>query len=146
MIIRLVRQPEPILDFWEPYVKLCRGGGWGAETHLSVFEIIFESKGAPGVSRALHSLRILRIGRIGSEGSGRNVGSWNFQLYSCCRAVYAGFNTQRGVYTSTILYFPLDLQFTTAQACFCKDVYHVFYKKLLIYLRFTWRQDMKKLC
>ncbi len=29
-------------------------------------EIIFESKGAPGVSGALHSLCILRIGRIGS--------------------------------------------------------------------------------
>ncbi len=40
MLLR-VRRSElhsvPILDFWGPYTKLCRVGGGGNETHLSVF-------------------------------------------------------------------------------------------------------------
>ncbi len=28
------------------------------------------------------------------------------------------------------VFFPLDLHFATTQACFCKDIKHVFYKNL----------------
>ncbi len=48
-------------------------------------------------------------------------------------AISTGFKAQRGAYTSSILslsFFPLDLHFATTQACFCKDIKHVFYKNL----------------
>ncbi len=32
--------PVPILDFWGPYAKLCRGGMRMDETHLSVFHSV----------------------------------------------------------------------------------------------------------
>ncbi len=45
-------------------------------------------------------------------------------------AVSATFKTQRGMCTSSIMCFPLDLHFATPQACICKDVQHVFCKSV----------------
>ncbi len=89
-------------------------------------------------------------------GSGRYAGSLNMRLYSVLPSpqfsfffflspLLSKYKEVRvlGVYC----FFPLDLHFATTQACFCKDVQHVFRKNVwrVYVLRGvrTWKSNAK---
>ncbi len=59
---------------------------------------------------------------------GRNTGSWNVRFYSVLPSPLVSKLNIPAVYCLCL--FPLDMHFATTQACFCKDIKHVFYKNL----------------
>ncbi len=63
-------------------------------------------------------------------GIGRKAGSWNVQLYSVLPSLLV--SKLKEVRILAVYYFSswLALHLTSTQACFCKDIQHVFYKNL----------------
>ncbi len=62
-----------------------------------------------------------------------------------CAAVSAGFKTQRGAYTSSILSFSAWLAVRNNTSLFLQRRSLCFLQKRLMFLHFTWHENVKKL-